>query len=94
MTRVSTGLEGRWRFYEGAEAVIEAASPTHVARAFERMEEALARGRHLAGFFSFEAGYALDPALSLNRPVDFPLLRRGRSGPSAPAPRPGWGIFD
>ena len=82
--RVWTGFEGRWRFYEGAEAVIEAASPTHVARAFERMEEALARGRHLAGFFSFEAGYALDPALSLNRPVDFPLLRVGVFGPPRP----------
>jgi anthranilate/para-aminobenzoate synthase component I len=93
--RVWTGFEGRWRFYESPEAVIEAATPADVPVAFARAEEALARGRHLAGFFSYEAGYALDPALALNRPPDFPLLRLGVYGPprrerpvgAGPAPR-------
>lgn len=95
--RVWTGFEGRWRFYQEPEALIEARSPGELPAAFADMERALARGRHLAGFFSYEAGYALDPALSLDRPVDFPLARFGVYGPprgekplnSGPAPRLG-----
>lgn len=95
--RVWTGFESRWRFYEAPERVMEARSPGDLPAVFEQMEDALSRGRHLAGFFSFEAGYALDPALSLHRPVDFPLARFGVYGPprgesprgSGPAPRLG-----
>jgi len=95
--RVWTGFEGRWRFYEAPESVIEARTPGDLPAAFADMERALARGRHLGGFFSYESGYAMDPALALDRPVDFPLARFGVYGPprvekprgDGPAPRLG-----
>lgn len=46
-------------------------------RAFEEAEEWLARGYSLAGYISYEAGYALERSFSA-RPADpFPLMRLG-----------------
>lgn len=46
--------------------------------AFRELERALAQGRYLAGFMSYEAGYAFEERLRPLRPRDdFPLLQFG-----------------
>ena len=52
---------------------------------FDQVEQALADGHHVAGFLSYEAGYALEPALGHLRGDDFPLMCLGVFG--APARR-------
>jgi len=48
-----------------------------VPLAFERIENALAQGRYLAGFLSYEAGYAFEEKLVKKRRFDFPLVHLG-----------------
>ena len=48
-----------------------------VPRCFEKMEEALSRGRYLAGFLSYEAGYAFEECLIRETTFDFPLVMMG-----------------
>jgi anthranilate/para-aminobenzoate synthase component I len=79
--RVWTGFEGDGRIFAEPEEVIVAREPAELPARFAALERALARGRHVAGFLSFEAGYALEPKLGLSRPVDFPLLSFGVFGP-------------
>lgn len=92
--RVWTGFEGKSRLYDDPESIVLAGTPADVAPGFDRLERALARGRHIAGFFSFESGYTLEPRLGLTRPVDFPLFQFGvyrapRRGRLLPARRAG-----
>lgn len=56
--------------------VIEASGPSGIAGAFARIEEGLARGLHAAGFLSYELGYAFEPRLVGQLPVQrsLPLL--------------------
>lgn len=57
------GAERLLRF--GApEAVVEAHWPDEVPAALARIEAALAQGRHAAGWFAYELGYALEPHLA------------------------------
>ena len=48
-----------------------------VLPAFEEMEEALRRGYYLAGYMSYEAGYAFEKRLEHKEGFDFPLLQFG-----------------
>ncbi|MFH1386475.1 MAG: chorismate-binding protein [bacterium] len=41
---------------------------------FAKMEKALASGHHLAGFLSYEAGYAFEKTFADNKTYDFPLV--------------------
>ncbi|MEI9989240.1 MAG: aminodeoxychorismate synthase component I [Rhizomicrobium sp.] len=69
------GAERLLRF--GApEAIVQARRPDEVAPALARIEAALAAGRHVAGWFGYELGYALEPHLApLRWPDDgSPLL--------------------
>ncbi len=59
----STGREGLLSFGPRSDA-IEARQPQDVTTAFRRIEAALAAGRHVAGWMSYELGYALEPRLS------------------------------
>ena len=56
--------------------VISASAPKEVASAFRTVEDALAAGNHVAGWLSYELGYALEPRLApLQRPRSgIPLL--------------------
>jgi len=77
----STGPERLLRFGPPNE-VIEAVQPQDVPAAFQRIEAALAAGRHVAGWMSYELGYALEPRL---RPLQWrerklPLLSFGVFG--------------
>ncbi len=57
------GRERLTRF-AGVRAVIAAHAPDEVGRAFAAIADALAAGRHVAGYLSYELGYALEPRLA------------------------------
>lgn len=67
-------MAGRELFFHEPEALIMAFEPAEFAPALARMEEARARGRWLAGYLSYEAGYLFEPKLA-------PLLPDGRRAP-------------
>ena len=74
------GREGARRtLFEEPEEIIRADAPGEVAAAFARMEAATARGLYLAGYASYELGYALEPKFARQetpKPVT-PLLLFG-----------------
>jgi para-aminobenzoate synthetase/4-amino-4-deoxychorismate lyase len=68
---------GRTLIYAQPRAVVTATDASGIAPALAALRRAHADGAHLAGFLSFEAGYALEPKLAprLRRPTDgLPLL--------------------
>ncbi|EPX78724.1 aminodeoxychorismate synthase component I [Salipiger mucosus] len=72
------------------EEVISAHRPEEVPGAFDAVERAMSRGRWLAGYASYELGYALDPKLAPLMPPDraLPLMQFGvfeRPQPGRPA---------
>ena len=48
-----------------------------MAACFAQLETASRQGKYLAGFLSYEAGYAFEPVLQQKNEFDFPLLRFG-----------------
>jgi len=50
---------------------------SEVAACFDRLESASQQGYYLAGFLSYEAGYAFEPRLQGKDEFDFPLLKFG-----------------
>jgi len=58
-------------------SVISTNEPSLLADCFGRMEEALTSGYYLAGFISYEAGYAFEERLFQQKNYDFPLLCMG-----------------
>jgi para-aminobenzoate synthetase / 4-amino-4-deoxychorismate lyase len=67
-------ISGMLRFEQPHE-IIEASAANEVPAALAALERARAEGRHLAGWFSYELGYALAPQLqSLVWPEARPLL--------------------
>ena len=75
--------------------IVAAREADEVAPAFARMEELSRRGLHLAGYASYELGYALEPKLAA-RPSPrsrTPLLQFGAFASPRPAePDPGAGV--
>jgi para-aminobenzoate synthetase/4-amino-4-deoxychorismate lyase len=53
---------------------ISAATPQQVLPALSRIETAAQNGLHAAGFLSYEAAPAFEPALRVKNPAGFPLL--------------------
>jgi len=64
-----------------ARAIIRADAPYEVAQALDALETARRSGNFVAGYFSYEAGYTLEPRLA-------PLM------PSRPGPLVWFGVFD
>jgi para-aminobenzoate synthetase/4-amino-4-deoxychorismate lyase len=60
--------------FSGLVEVIEARTPEETLPALLRVEAAVARGQHAAGFISYEAAPALNPDLTTLPPGDLPLL--------------------
>ncbi|MDD5593639.1 MAG: chorismate-binding protein, partial [Candidatus Margulisbacteria bacterium] len=66
--------------------IIECHKLSEVERAFARMERAVKDGYYLAGFFSYEAGYAFEEVFHDNKIYDFPLVCFGAyRKPTSPA---------
>ena len=62
---------GRALLFDAPKEIIVARDASEVARAFARMEAASRAGLHLAGYASYELGYALEPKLAA-RPSPVP----------------------
>jgi len=63
------------RLYAGPGEDISAAHIEEVGPALDRLREAVAAGRHAAGYIAYDAAYALEPKLwSLARQAEGPLL--------------------
>ena len=60
--------------FAGFREVITARSPEEVLPALERIEEAVSRGLHAAGFISYEAASALGQGLPTGNLAHFPLV--------------------
>jgi para-aminobenzoate synthetase component I len=73
--------EGRSLLFDAPEEIIVARSAAEVAEAFSRMEAASRRGMHLAGYASYELGYALEPRF------------RSQTTPASPTPLLLFGVF-
>ena len=64
-------------YFDHPVSIIRCSSFEEVCRAFEQMEEALARGLFIAGFFSYELGYAFEETFSSYPLNGFPLIYAG-----------------
>jgi para-aminobenzoate synthetase/4-amino-4-deoxychorismate lyase len=64
-------------YFDNPVSVIDCSSFKDVAQAFEKIEEALARGLYVAGFFSYELGYAFEEKFSFYQQNGFPLIHVG-----------------
>jgi para-aminobenzoate synthetase/4-amino-4-deoxychorismate lyase len=60
--------------FSGCEAVIRADSHDQVAGALAGVEQAIARGKHTAGFVSYEAASGLNPDLGFSEKGSLPLV--------------------
>lgn len=103
--RFDHGPDGSAAIFAQPRALIEARQIADVPEALQALDRARAEGAWLAGFASYELGYALEPRLQDRMPQDrrLPLLRFGvYDGPPQVAPaippadaalsdiRPGW----
>jgi len=102
--RFDHGPLGRACAFAQADRLIVAHTPDEVPAALAAMDAARAQGYWLAGFASYELGYALEPRLAPRMPAHrrLPLLQFGvfaapqAAGPLAPGParlgplRPEW----
>lgn len=71
---------GRSILFRNPTSVIEARHPTEIGSAFAEAEDALAHGHHVAGYISYEAGFAWEPSLGDLSPAqthETPLLWLG-----------------
>ena len=72
---VRDAASGRWLEFSRPREVVSAVSVAEVLPALRRVEEAVARkGHYAAGFISYEAAPAFDPALTTRDSGGFPLL--------------------
>ncbi|MDA8414486.1 MAG: aminodeoxychorismate synthase component I [Desulfobacteraceae bacterium] len=60
--------------FSKCEAIIRADEPNQVSAALAKVEQAVARGRHAAGFISYEAASGLNPDLPVNGKTELPLV--------------------
>src|SRR5690348_583670 len=61
-----------WRFSE-PKRIIQAEAPDQVESAIAAVNGAVRAGRHVAGWFAYELGYALEPRLA---PLGWPIRRQ------------------
>lgn len=89
--RFDEGPEGDAAWFDAPSRLIVAEAPDDVPAALTALDAALAAGHWLAGYASYELGYALERRLSGAMPRErrLPLLRFGvYAGPVAAAPLP------
>lgn len=72
--KVLIEFEKRPLLFEDPVEIIAAKSLTEIPACFDRMETALKQGYYLAGFFSYESGFAFEEKLKTEEKFDFPLL--------------------
>lgn len=82
MILLEHGPGGRPVLFDGADELVICTQPGDVAPSLRWLEGARADGAWIAGYISYEAGYALEPRLA-------PLIPAGREGPLL-----AFGIYD
>ncbi len=65
---------GAWRVYSQPKKVIATNDPAAIANSLRQMEEHVRAGREVAGFLSYEAGYALEPQLAPLQSISSDML--------------------
>ncbi len=65
---------GRWLYFTEPREIIESAKADEVVEKLRLIEEAVAAGFHAAGFISYEAAPAFDPAFRVLPPSPLPLI--------------------
>ncbi len=71
-------LSGQARLYVNPIEIITARTPAELFKAMDKIQEKLDTGYYVAGYFSYEAGYALESKLLPKlKPSDTPLLLMG-----------------
>jgi len=85
---VFTLFENQPLAFRNPKAIIACTNPASVAACFQDIEAALARGHHVAGFFSYEAGYCFEEKLRQRNIAGFPLIYLGVYDP----PQRGWPV--
>jgi para-aminobenzoate synthetase component 1 len=81
------GPGGQAAVFDAALETIVVWQPQELRAALDRLDLARAQGRFIAGYMSYEAGYALEPALAALMPQDqrLPLLAMGIYAAPLPA---------
>jgi len=74
---VYTKFENQPLLFENPTEIVSCYRHSDVKQRFARMESLLDRGFHLAGFFSYEAGYGFEKKLETEKKYDFPLVYMG-----------------
>jgi len=77
MMQVLIEFEKKPLLFSDPEDIITCKNIAEVPLCFEKMEKALSQGKHLAGFLSYEAGYAFEDKLVKEREFNFPLVQFG-----------------
>ena len=72
--RVLLRHDNEWRLFESPKSVIQATTTGEVMAAMRAVEAAVAKGLHAAGFVSYEAASAFDPALQVLPAGQLPLV--------------------
>jgi para-aminobenzoate synthetase/4-amino-4-deoxychorismate lyase len=90
----SFGFQGGALSFRDPLRVVTCTAPSGLRDAFERCEEALKEGLFLAGFLSYEAGYAFEPRFAPSLRSEFPMLHFGCYRAPVPCPAPGGGPFE
>ncbi len=71
-------MNGKNFLFHSPEEILRAETPDEIPTLFERMEHHLRRGKWIAGYLSYEAGYHFEPAVvSSNGTLSLPLVRFG-----------------
>ncbi len=90
-----TGKKERWLFFSNPIEVIETGDVAEIAGKLTAVEEGTKSGLYAAGFISYEAAPAFDPAFKVRPPSPLPLLWFGlyEKAETVPALPPGNGSF-
>lgn len=75
--KILFNFEKKSLYFDHPVSVISCSSIEHVPHAFETIEKALAEGLYVAGFFSYELGYAFEESFSSYSLNGFPLIYAG-----------------
>lgn len=75
--RVLIEFEKKPLLFQHPQKIISCYQLKGLKKAFQEAEESLARGFYLAGFLAYEAGYAFEEKLFLNKQYEFPLIYLG-----------------
>lgn len=77
LMRIFIEFENQPLLFQNPQRIISCREPEHLQEAFAAIEQALEQGYYVAGFVSYEAGYALEEKLASCFHVNFPLLVMG-----------------